>query len=74
MLCPKCGTSVADRSRSCGSCGQTIDVDGDLTNSMRIPPGYMDVGPEGFGRLYGSRGAATLRPGLMARWKGWFSR
>ena len=74
MLCPKCGTTVPDRSRACGSCGQTIDVDGDLTNSMRIPPGYMDVGPEGFGRPDVRPAAGAARPGFLARLKRLFSR
>lgn len=73
MLCPKCGTSVPEKTRSCGSCGQTIDVDGDLTNSMRVPPGFLDAARDAFGRARGE-GDAAPKAGFLARVKDLFRR
>lgn len=72
MLCPKCGKSVPEKTRSCGSCGQTIDVDGDLTGNMYIPPGFMNAGAESFGQTEAGSGAAPS--GFLARLKSFFKR
>ena len=69
MLCPKCGVTVSDRARSCGSCGQTIDVDGDMTNTLRIPPALLRFGAESLGAAEGWTGSDASLPGLFARIK-----
>ena len=74
MLCPKCGKSVPEKTRACGSCGQTIDVDGDLTNSMRLPPGFLDAARDAFERAGGDAVADKPKPGWLARVKRLFRR
>jgi predicted RNA-binding Zn-ribbon protein involved in translation (DUF1610 family) len=74
MMCPKCGKSVPEKARSCGSCGQTIDVDGDWTNSMRLPPGFLDAARDAFGRAAGNPVVDKPKAGWLGRLKQLFRR